>query len=237
MLTDFVIFGGTIFYALAVAAVFVLRWKHARRWSGPTAPGAIPLTPHHLSAALRLLVVGSMLLSSICGQAAVGSVCSGAGVRRLDGVGLVLYAIFRRLESAQQSQRISVVFRSRMIALDPDSPLGDNFEQSKTFVLANRKSVRCGLHVRLGVRFALCACSIFVCRPAAHASGCGSSNATNGSTASTRTASNISHKYSRARIPSASSARRHGGGPGDEHRRRACGGDVADGRGRRSAPV
>ncbi|MBL8826537.1 MAG: amino acid permease, partial [Planctomycetaceae bacterium] len=56
-LTDFVIFGGSVFYAMAVAAVFVLRWRQPEM-TRPYRTWGYPLTP-----ALYLLFFGAVLLS------------------------------------------------------------------------------------------------------------------------------------------------------------------------------
>ncbi len=56
-LTDFVIFGGSVFYAMAVAAVFVLRWRLPEA-TRPYRTWGYPLTP-----ALYLLFFGAVLLS------------------------------------------------------------------------------------------------------------------------------------------------------------------------------
>jgi APA family basic amino acid/polyamine antiporter len=76
-LTDFVIFGGSIFYAMAVGAVFVLRWKmpDAER---PYRTWGYPFTP-----ALYLLAFGGAMASMLYDkwvQTAAGSVLILAGV-------------------------------------------------------------------------------------------------------------------------------------------------------------
>ena len=76
-LTDFVIFGGSIFYAMAVAAVFVLRWKRPDL-ARPYRTWGYPFTP-----ALYLLAFGCALVSMLVGklpQTAAGSVLIIAGV-------------------------------------------------------------------------------------------------------------------------------------------------------------
>ncbi|HQU44760.1 MAG TPA: amino acid permease, partial [Pirellulales bacterium] len=55
MLTDFVIFGGSLFYALAVASVFVFRRAHPE-WSRPYRTLGYPLTP-----CVYLLGIGAAL--------------------------------------------------------------------------------------------------------------------------------------------------------------------------------
>jgi len=77
VLTDFVIFGGSIFYAMAVAAVFVLRWKRPEL-SRPYRTWGYPLTP-----ALYLLAFGGAMASMLHDkwiQTAAGSVLILAGV-------------------------------------------------------------------------------------------------------------------------------------------------------------
>jgi APA family basic amino acid/polyamine antiporter len=97
-LTDFVVLGGTIFYALVVAAVIVLRFKmpHAER---PYRVWFYPLTPvlYLLAAAL---VVGSMILASFAEKAPPEVRYQIPAVAGLVLVGLVLYAFFRRLEQS-----------------------------------------------------------------------------------------------------------------------------------------
>jgi APA family basic amino acid/polyamine antiporter len=76
-LTDFVIFGGSIFYAMAVAAVFVLRRKRPDL-TRPYRTWGYPITP-----ALYLLAFGCALVSMLVGklpQTAAGSVLIIAGV-------------------------------------------------------------------------------------------------------------------------------------------------------------
>jgi APA family basic amino acid/polyamine antiporter len=58
-LTDFVIFGGSIFYAMAVAAVFVLRWKKPGL-ERPYRTWGYPITP-----TLYLLAFGGALVSML----------------------------------------------------------------------------------------------------------------------------------------------------------------------------
>jgi len=59
MLTDFVIFGGSLFYALAVASVFVFRRAHPD-WSRPYRTLGYPLTP-----CVYLLGIGAALASMV----------------------------------------------------------------------------------------------------------------------------------------------------------------------------
>jgi APA family basic amino acid/polyamine antiporter len=76
-LTDFVIFGGSLFYALAVGAVFVLRWKRPDL-DRPYRTWGYPFTP-----ALYLLAFAYALVSMFINtwrQTAIGSVLILAGV-------------------------------------------------------------------------------------------------------------------------------------------------------------
>jgi len=76
-LTDFVIFGGSIFYAMAVGAVFVLRWKKPDL-PRPYRTWGYPFTP-----ALYLVAFGGALVSMLVdkwAQTAAGSVLIIAGV-------------------------------------------------------------------------------------------------------------------------------------------------------------
>lgn len=90
-LTDFVVLGGTAFYGLTVAAVFVLRWKmpDAER---PYRTFGYPLTPLIYLASVAV-VVGSLLISDLLQVATVGGLL-------LLGVGA--YALFRRNEERQR---------------------------------------------------------------------------------------------------------------------------------------
>jgi APA family basic amino acid/polyamine antiporter len=96
VLTDFVVLGGTVFYALVVGAVIVLRWRlpSAER---PYKTWLYPLTPiiYLLTA---VLVVGSMFLSSFSAQAEMVDMLKVPAFLLLMAVGLALYAFFRRLE-------------------------------------------------------------------------------------------------------------------------------------------
>jgi APA family basic amino acid/polyamine antiporter len=77
VLTDFVIFGGSIFYAMAVGAVFVLRWKRPEL-SRPYRTWGYPFTP-----ALYLLAFGGAMASMLHDkwiQTAAGSLLIFAGV-------------------------------------------------------------------------------------------------------------------------------------------------------------
>jgi APA family basic amino acid/polyamine antiporter len=96
VLTDFVVLGGTFFYALVVGAVVVLRRKmpNAER---PYRVALYPLSPiiYLLTA---LLVVGSMTMSMFSADATRVDQLKVPGFIALMIVGVVLYAIFRRLE-------------------------------------------------------------------------------------------------------------------------------------------
>ncbi|MBW3596324.1 MAG: amino acid permease [Planctomycetes bacterium] len=76
-LTDFVIFGGSLFYALAVAAVFVLRWKL------PDAPRPYRTWGYPFTPAIYLLAFAAALVSMLIDkweQTAAGSGLIAAGV-------------------------------------------------------------------------------------------------------------------------------------------------------------
>lgn len=76
-LTDFVIFGGSIFYAMAVGAVFVLRWKM------PSLPRPYRTWGYPLTPLLYLLAFGGALVSMLVDKwdkSAAGSVLILAGV-------------------------------------------------------------------------------------------------------------------------------------------------------------
>jgi APA family basic amino acid/polyamine antiporter len=77
VLTDFVIFGGSIFYAMAVGAVFVLRWKM------PDAPRPYKTWGYPITPALYLLAFSGALVSMLVdkfAQTVAGSALIGAGV-------------------------------------------------------------------------------------------------------------------------------------------------------------
>ena len=77
ILTDFVIFGGSIFYAMAVGAVFVLRWKRPEL-PRPYKTWGYPITP-----ALYLLAFSGALASMLYDkfiQTAAGSLLIAVGV-------------------------------------------------------------------------------------------------------------------------------------------------------------
>jgi len=114
VLTDFVVLGGTIFYALVVAAVIVLRWRMPAA-ERPYRTHFYPLTPviYLLTA---LLVVGSMASSFVSAfapgaealfsrEALMVERLKVPGFLGLMAVGLVLYAVFRRLEQRAMDAR------------------------------------------------------------------------------------------------------------------------------------
>jgi APA family basic amino acid/polyamine antiporter len=83
-LTDFVIFGGSIFYAMAVGAVFVLRWKMPDL-PRPYRTWGYPLTP-----AIYLLAFGGAMTSMLYDkwlQTAAGSILILAGVAAFYAMG------------------------------------------------------------------------------------------------------------------------------------------------------
>ncbi len=101
VLTDFVVLGGTIFYALVVGAVIVLRRKMPNA-DRPYKTLFYPLTPiiYLLTA---LLVVGSMFVTTFSKDASRMDKLQVPGFLALMAIGLVLYAIFRRLEMRNQA--------------------------------------------------------------------------------------------------------------------------------------
>jgi amino acid transporter len=99
-LTDFVVLGGTLFYALVVGAVIVLRFKlpHLAR---PYRTWFYPLTPLiYLTTAL--FVIGSGALRSLARDATWAERYQVPGVITLLLVGLVLYAFFRWIEKPEE---------------------------------------------------------------------------------------------------------------------------------------
>ena len=96
-LTDFVVLGGTIFYALTVAAVYVLRRKMPiadrpyRTWGYPITPAI------YLAAAIGIAYSCFMDKN---GQLQVYAVTA------LMAVGLLIYAFFRSLEIADVERAI-----------------------------------------------------------------------------------------------------------------------------------
>jgi amino acid transporter len=104
VLTDFVVLGGTVFYALVVAAVIVLRRKMPTA-ERPYKTHLYPLTPiiYLLTA---IVVVGSMFAEMFSSTATRVDQLKVPGFLVLMAVGLVLYAIFRKLEQ-RQAQSIS----------------------------------------------------------------------------------------------------------------------------------
>jgi basic amino acid/polyamine antiporter, APA family len=96
ILTDFVVLGGTIFYALVVGAVIVLRWRMPAA-ERPYKTALYPITPviYLLTA---ILVVGSMFVSALAPDAPLVERLKVPGFLVLMVIGLGLYAAFRRLE-------------------------------------------------------------------------------------------------------------------------------------------
>jgi len=95
-LTDFVVLGGTIFYALVVAAIFVLRVKMPkaerpyRTWGYPITPALYLLT--------AALVVGSLVLEAFAPDLEFYKRLKVPAVGLLMVIGVALYYFFRRLE-------------------------------------------------------------------------------------------------------------------------------------------
>lgn len=117
MLTDFVVLAGTIFYALVVGAVIVLRFK-LPKLERPYATWGYPLTPIFYLA-VALLVVGSITLASVKGwyafdpsQGAKGWYAGDEGLDKIKIpavaalliIGVGLYWLFRRLEARDSPQ-------------------------------------------------------------------------------------------------------------------------------------
>jgi APA family basic amino acid/polyamine antiporter len=100
-LTDFVVLGGTIFYALVVAAVFVLRWRMPAA-ERPYKVWGYPVTPL-LYLLVAALVVGSSFLRAFASDASDAEKYQVPAVAGLMVVGLALYAFFRRLEHTSDS--------------------------------------------------------------------------------------------------------------------------------------
>jgi len=95
-LTDFVVLGGTIFYALVVATIFVLRVRmpEAKR---PYRTWGYPITPAiYLSTAV--LVVGSLVYEAFAPGLEFYQRLKVPAVAGLMVVGLCIYAFFRHLE-------------------------------------------------------------------------------------------------------------------------------------------
>lgn len=105
VLTDFVVLGGTVFYAMVVAAVIVLRRKMPTA-ERPYKTALYPLTPI-LYLCTALLVVGSMFLETFSSTATRVDQLKVPGFVALMAIGLVLYAIFRRLEQQRENQIIN----------------------------------------------------------------------------------------------------------------------------------
>jgi APA family basic amino acid/polyamine antiporter len=102
-LTDFVVLGGTIFYALVVAAVIVLRCK-LPKLDRPYRVWFYPVTPF-LYLLVATLVVGSMALAAVAALFAeeppLTDLYQIPAVAGLMLIGLCLYAGFRMLEKAE----------------------------------------------------------------------------------------------------------------------------------------
>jgi APA family basic amino acid/polyamine antiporter len=107
VLTDFVVLGGTVFYALVVGAVIVLRRKmpNAER---PYKTALYPLTPI-LYLLTALFVVGSMFAATFASNATRVDQLKVPGFIGLMIVGVVLYAIFRRLEQQREASAVSTL--------------------------------------------------------------------------------------------------------------------------------
>jgi basic amino acid/polyamine antiporter, APA family len=103
ILTDFVVLGGTIFYALVVACVIILRWKMPtlerpyRTWGFPVTPILYLLTAS--------LVVGSIFLESFTPDAPLERRYQVPAFLGLMLVGLGMYWFFRILEGRSNRTR------------------------------------------------------------------------------------------------------------------------------------
>jgi basic amino acid/polyamine antiporter, APA family len=99
VLTDFVVLGGTVFYALVVGAVIVLRRKmpDAER---PYKTHLYPLTPI-LYLLTALFVVSSLFMQTFSPDATRVDQFKVPGFLALMAIGVVLYVIFRRLEDSR----------------------------------------------------------------------------------------------------------------------------------------
>jgi amino acid transporter len=103
-LTNFVVLGGTFFYALVVAAVYVLRWRMPAA-ERPYAVLGYPLTPA-LYLAVASLVLVSMAVNPLFTAAEDLSLADRyqvPAVASLMLVGVGLYFVFRRLEGSKQN--------------------------------------------------------------------------------------------------------------------------------------
>src|SRR5262245_35659040 len=105
VLTDFVVLGGTVFYAMVVAAVIVLRRKMPKL-ERPYKVAFYPLTPI-LYLCTAALVVGSMFVATFASDAPRVDQFRVPGFIALMAIGLVLYAIFRRLEQQRENQIVN----------------------------------------------------------------------------------------------------------------------------------
>jgi amino acid transporter len=90
-LTDFVVLGGTIFYALTVAAVFVLRYTMPKA-ERPYRTWGYPFMPIIYLATALVVVVSSLTANQTQGLAVAG----------LLAVGYCVYLLFRRLERGEK---------------------------------------------------------------------------------------------------------------------------------------
>jgi APA family basic amino acid/polyamine antiporter len=81
-LTDFVIFGGSVFYALAVASVYVFRWRNPE-WERPYRTWGYPWTPAVYLATFAALLVS--LLIDKWQETAAGSLLIVAGIAYYTG--------------------------------------------------------------------------------------------------------------------------------------------------------
>lgn len=100
VLTDFVVLGGTVFYALVVGAVIVLR-RRMPLAERPYKTALYPLTPI-LYLLTALFVVGSMFMTAFASDATLVDRLKVPGFLGLMAIGIVLYAVFRRLEQRPQ---------------------------------------------------------------------------------------------------------------------------------------
>jgi APA family basic amino acid/polyamine antiporter len=90
-LTDFVVLGGTIFYGLTVAAVFVLRYTMPKA-ERPYRTWGYPFMPIIYLATALVVVVSSLTANQLQGLAVAG----------LLAVGYCVYLLFRRLERGEK---------------------------------------------------------------------------------------------------------------------------------------
>jgi amino acid transporter len=95
-LTNFVVLGGTIFYALVVGAVIVLRFK-LPNLKRPYATWGYPVTPV-VYLLVALLVIVTSVAAGFMADASVSDKYQLPAVGGLLGIGVVLYVCFRMLE-------------------------------------------------------------------------------------------------------------------------------------------